>query len=54
MKVAQVSAPASKQACYDQGSLSAYNSRMVQQEMAVGTLSCAFIGIETEAFALPA
>ncbi len=40
MKVAQVSAPASKQACYDQGSLSAYNSRMVQQEMAVGTLSC--------------
>lgn len=40
MKVAQAAAPASKQACYDQESLSAYNARMVQQEFAVGTLSC--------------
>jgi hypothetical protein len=40
MKSAQ-SAPANiQQICYDQESLTAYNERMLQQELAVGALTC--------------
>ena len=39
MKVAQVAPSSSKQACYDEQSLATYNARMMQQELAVGTLS---------------
>jgi hypothetical protein len=40
MKVAQSAPPAAGQVCYDQQSLTAYQERMLQQELAVGTLSC--------------
>ena len=40
MKVAQVSPPNVSKICYDQQSLTTYYERMLQQELAVGTLSC--------------
>jgi hypothetical protein len=40
MKVAQFSPPNVQNICYDQSSLTTYNVRMLQQELAVGTLSC--------------
>ena len=40
MKVAQFSPPNAKQICYDQAALTTYYVRMLQQELAVGTLSC--------------
>jgi hypothetical protein len=40
MKVASFSPPNVSQICYDQQSLTAYYERMLQQELAVGTLSC--------------
>lgn len=40
MKVAQFSPPNVNQVCYDQPSLTTYYERMLQQELAVGTLSC--------------
>ena len=40
MKVAQVVPAGSPQTCYDEQSLATYNVRMMQQELAVGTLSC--------------
>jgi hypothetical protein len=40
MKVARFSPPNASQICYDQQSLTAYYERMLQQELAVGTLSC--------------
>ena len=40
MKVAQAAPAGSKQQCYDEQSLATYNARMMQQELAVGTLSC--------------
>jgi hypothetical protein len=40
MKVAQFLPPNAKEICYDQASLTTYYIRMLQQELAVGTLSC--------------
>ena len=40
MKVAQGAPSTNKQLCYDEQSLATYNARMMQQELAVGTLSC--------------
>jgi hypothetical protein len=40
MKVAKVAPSGSNQMCYDEQSLATYNARMMQQELAVGTLSC--------------
>jgi hypothetical protein len=40
MKVASFSPPNVQQICYDQQSLTTYYERMLQQELAVGTLSC--------------
>src|SRR5476649_615212 len=40
MKVAKVAPSGSNQMCYDEQSLATYNARMLQQELAVGTLSC--------------
>lgn len=40
MPVGHFAPPNVKQICYDQQSLTAYYERMLQQELAVGTLSC--------------
>jgi uncharacterized protein (DUF1330 family) len=40
MKVALSAPPNVSKICYDQQSLTTYNARMLQQELAVGTLSC--------------
>ena len=40
MKVASFTPPNAQQICYDQQSLTTYYARMLQQELAVGTLSC--------------
>ena len=40
MKVASFSPPNVQNICYDQASLTTYYVRMLQQELAVGTLSC--------------